>query len=308
MFLIRPAMLVLLLSIAAAAQPVKQSTIANGDESSPSELIGTNSVSYQRTTIDVNNISMRLRNDGLTGLNGKGYYPSRSNITILFNGGLAISGLVNGDIRTAWNVRWPYLVHELLPGRLGDDPNDPLLRFYHVSATDTFGSENYLKWSNAVELGAAFQDLDNDGNYNPWVDRPDILGDYSVWCVYNDGSSLAQRQWLETLPLGIDIQQTVWAYAGSGDLGDILFLRYKLINRSGEFIDSMMFSAWADPQSGYWEDDRVGSSVDRQTSFVYNSGPDNNYGINPPAFGVRLLQGPIIDAPGEVAYSYRGEY
>ncbi|MCK7523175.1 MAG: hypothetical protein MZV64_38640 [Ignavibacteriales bacterium] len=67
----------------------------------------------------------------------------------------------------------------------------------------------------AVDLGADYYDGDNDGTYNPtdkngnglWdadEDRPDLIGDETVWCVYWDGLPYFPAKMEYDLPLGIE--------------------------------------------------------------------------------------------------------
>jgi len=293
LFYLRIAILIFLLPFAVISQPARKFTPPIGDQ----------------VTINVNNIALRIQNNGRTGLNGTSYYPAGSNNTFLFNGGIAITGKVGGEIRSASHIQRPRILRGLRAGRYDDLPTDSIARFYAVTLEDDFGSANYIRWSDAVATGAAYQDLNNDGQYDPFIDRPDLLGDYTYWCVYSDDTPMSWRTTvLGVKPIGVDIRQTVWAYERNDAAGDILFFRYELESRSDTPVDSMLFSVWIDPDIGYWDDDMIGSSIDRQTVFVYNDGIDAVYGNNPPAFGARLLQGPITNAPGEIAYNYRGEF
>ncbi|MDP2362861.1 MAG: hypothetical protein Q8M94_03725, partial [Ignavibacteria bacterium] len=72
-------------------------------------------------------------------------------------------------------------------------------------------------------IGADFYDGHMDGIYDPvdlngngiWdlnEDRPDILGDVTAWCVYNDGVPKELRRFNTIDPLGIEIHQTAFAW------------------------------------------------------------------------------------------------
>lgn len=114
----------------------------------------------------VNNVELPLNNDGSTGESGQGYYPAGSNLTFLYQGGLASSGYVNGDLRCSWMAK-SSLIHEWQPAKWGMDPDDPQARFYTVSINDGPGSPAYLEWAEAVALGADFIDENSDGMYDP---------------------------------------------------------------------------------------------------------------------------------------------
>jgi len=258
--------------------------------------------------VDINNIFLPLQNNGLNGNNGDGHYPNGTNLVFLFQGGLAMSGYVNGDLRTGWMAP-AALCNELQPGSMNQDPQDSTAIFYEVRKTDGFGSANYVSWQNAVEQGADFQDLDGNGVYDPNIDKPDILGDITYWTVFHDSTSASRRTpRLGTLPLEVEIHQTVWALNRFNAYDDMIFFRYRLINKNIAPVDSFYFSHWSDPDIGDIEDDLIGIDVLRQMGYCYNNGFDASYGSNPPAFGVRLLQGPIVSAVGDTAYSFGGDF
>jgi|GEM_PF-2284578 len=259
-------------------------------------------------TIDINNIELHIDNAGSIGLFEGGIYPAGSGLKFLFSAGFGVTGLVNGELRTAWSTRIS-LIDEFKPGPIDAHPLDSLDGIYEVTSADTFGSANYISWEKAVQAGADFQDLNGDGIYNPNFDRPDILGDQTLWTVYNDLTDLAQRTpRLMTSPLNIEVQQTVWGYEATDTKGDMLFFRYRLINRGISDIEQAIITFTADPDIGDFEDDLIGSDVLRQMGYCYNFEEDGVYGTTPPAFGIVLLQGPIIEKPGGIAYRYRGEY
>ena len=161
-------------------------------------------------------------------------------------------------------------------------------------------------------LGAKFYDGDNDGNYEPidlnlngsWdfnEDRPDLQGDQTVWCVYNDGASKENRIY-DIDPQGIEISQSVFASDGNGNMfDDIIFIRYEITNTgtSSDLLDSVYFASMADVDIGDYLDDLAGCDTLEQIGYFFNDGEDDNYGINPPAFFVKQLQGPPVFIPGE---------
>lgn len=180
-------------------------------------------------TLYINNIFLPFMNDGSVAETAQAYYPnpglpvpSGYNLSFLFEGGLAATGYVNGELRASWIVKYNFLAYEWQPGKWGMGPNDPQAKFYRVKQSDGFGSQAYVDWADAVNLGADFQDLNNDGVYDPNIDRPDILGERTSWTVLNDGVETSQR-FFHTLPMGLEIHQTVWALAQYDSLDDIIF-------------------------------------------------------------------------------------
>ncbi len=270
-------------------------------------------------TLFINNIFLPFQNDGSTAEDAQAYFPNPGvpvppgfNQSFLFQGGIAASGYVNGELRASWMAK-ASLIQEFQPGKWGMDPDDPRARFYRVTSDDGPGSPNYVDWAQAVELGADFQDLNGDGVYDPNVDAPDLLGNRVSWTVYNDGTDISIRtDGLQTDPLGLEIHQQVWAFARGDELGNVIFFRYRMINVTNEDIDDLIFSIWTDPDIGEATDDLIGSDIDLSLGYCYNNGADNDgsgpYGNTPPAFGVDFFQGPVVESPGDTAFLFRGPF
>ncbi|MCK6622068.1 MAG: T9SS type A sorting domain-containing protein [Calditrichaceae bacterium] len=255
----------------------------------------------------VNNVELPLNNNGSTGEDGQGYYPAGSNLTFLFSGGMAATGYIDNDLRTAWMAP-ASLIEELQPGKWGMNPNDPSAEFYQVTLDDGPGSLAYLEWADAVSLGADFIDQNGDGMYDPFIDRPALMGYKTLWTVFNDGTTLSQRNRLQTLPIGLEILQTAWAYQHGGPLDDVVFFRWQIINAGNTEIEELIHSIWADPDLGDANDDLIGCDTLLNIGYIYNDGDDVEYGANPPAFGMKLLQGALVDSPGDTAYVFRGVF
>ncbi len=160
-------------------------------------------------------------------------------------------------------------------------------------------SQSWQEWKNAGELGAEFYDGDNDGVYNPvdkngngvWdpnEDKPNIIGDLTIWYVYNDGVPLGNRRF-STPPLGIEIQQKIWGYPTINLLANSIFIRYKITFKgNSEFqnlvkLDSVIFSFVNDFDIDDYLDDLCGTNTLLQSVYGYNEGGDAEYGSNPPA-------------------------
>ncbi|RMH93487.1 MAG: T9SS C-terminal target domain-containing protein [Calditrichaeota bacterium] len=221
-------------------------------------------------------------------------------------GGLATTGLINGQLRASWMAK-ASLIREWQPGSWGMPPEDPLARFYGVSLHDGPGSPAYVEWADAVALGAEFIDLDGDRRYDPGVDRPPLVGEQMFWTVYNDGTPMNVRTpRLGTPPMGLEIHQTVWGFSAPDPLNDVLFFHFRIINVDSGAVDSLIFSIWVDPDLGDYQDDLIGCDSLRNLGYAYNDGDDGIYGPNPPAFGIQVLQGAVVDAPGDTAIVFRG--
>lgn len=238
-------------------------------------------------------------------------------VVFLFSSGFAISGL-EGDSIWSNGVMSASLVEDYIPGNVSSDPKDKKNSLYVLKAEDKPFGNSWQIWKDAVERGAEFYDGDNDGIYNPidknfngiWdrnEDMPMILGDETVWCVYNDGVPDSLKRW-RVPPKDIEVAQTIFTSRETG-LENVMFLRYKLLSKSYIDYDSVYFGFWADPDLGASDDDKVGCDTLLNSEIVYNDGDDWLYDNNPPSFFTTLLQGPIIETSqtSDTAYNRLGE-
>ena len=274
-------------------------------------------------------------------------------IGFLFSAGFFLSGK-NND--TVWSnaVATSSRIEDYQPGNVDSIPYDPRYGIYVMKPSydppnEPFGLY-WQKWRYAVANGADFYDGDGDGLYNPvdlnnngkWdpnEDAPDLIGGITAWCVYNDGVTGEDRAY-DQKPLGIEIQQTVFAF-GFTSYPDrnfdarscTFFVRYKIINtgKVSDELDSVYFGGWADTDLGGsngYADDLAGCDTLQNAGYIYNQGADNSFGVNPPAHFIKILQGPYsfipgetfidinsngkydegIDTPIDTAYNYKGKY
>ncbi|MCZ7610315.1 MAG: T9SS type A sorting domain-containing protein [Ignavibacterium sp.] len=269
--------------------------------------------------LDINNVYMPLNSSGVLANvnvppNGSG--GQFGGQVFLFSGGFFLSGFSNG---TLWAnaVASASLVEDYLQGT-NNDPYNPDAQLYKLRYDDQPFGQSWQDWNDAVALGADFYDGDGNGIYVPedkvgpngepmngqwdsWEDRPDILGDETLWCVYHDGFPSSQRRWNTVEPQGIEIRQSVFAYSSVDELKDIIFIRYRIKN-TGMVADKMTevyFGIWDDPDLGDAQDDLVGCDTLLQSGFTYNDGADPLYGSNPPSFFQSFLEGPRVYIPGE---------
>jgi hypothetical protein len=271
----------------------------------------------------VNNINMPIDNKGIlaaVNIPPDGTLGRFDSIGFLFSGGFLLSGY-DGDSLWANGVATASLIENYLPGNVDSNQYDPRYDLYVNDFYYHF--VNYEEWNRykfAVKNGAEYYDGDGNGIYDPidlngnnrWdpnEDRPDIIGDKTAWCVYNDGE-LNRFRFPNTPPLGIEVHQSVFAYRNynAPQLQNVLFIRYKIINtgKVNSKLDSVYFSAWADPDLGNHEDDLVGCDTLSNSGFLYNDSTDFMYGENPPAFFINLLQGPKSYIPGETFIDNNG--
>ncbi len=129
---------------------------------------------------------------------------------------------------------------------------------------------------------APFFDEDGDALYDP------LAGDYPVvelrgqpsfvpaemtWCVFNDQGGGAVHSISQGKPIGMEIQQTVWAMKSQEHpvLNNTIFTSHKLIYRGLEALDSFSIGMWVDFDLGCYADDYVGCNPALNTFFAYNT-------------------------------------
>ncbi len=253
--------------------------------------------------LDANNLDMVVTNHGsfaydlITG--GAGLtYPKGSTRTAVFAAGPWIGALVNGQARVAVGE----YAQEFTPGPMLDgtfQPDQPDFKTYTIVRGNTTSSD-YLNWPSFQ--GAP---LGPDG-------KPLLLGDVTMWSIYNDADPYLHAAGAGgTMPLGIEIQQTSFAFNRSGPLGNTIYLRFKLINKGSDTLEDAYFSLWSDPDLGGFTDDLVGCDTTLSMGYCYNAtNSDAVYGAEPPAVGFCLLRGPVVavspgvyDTLGMVSFS-----
>lgn len=158
-----------------------------------------------------------------------------------------------------------------------------------------------LDWEEwPVDLGAPYVDVNANGVWDVGVDKPGIaLADQVVWLVINDKDESRVLDLYGSRSIGLELQITLWGYnQPSAALGQLVFKKVKIINKSQYDIDSMFVSQWCDPDLGEAGDDFVGCDTTLSLGYVYNGqSTDANYapfGIAPPAVGYDFFQGPIV--------------
>ncbi len=170
-------------------------------------------------------------------------------------------------------------------------------------------ADNWKNWP--VEAGAPFNDLNNNGIYDPIVDEdgfpiaeqgdyPGILkADQVIWFVVNDLNKDNVMALSGSLPIGLEVQITLWAYETDFiPLAHTLFERFVLVNKSDYFLDSMYVGKYVDIDIGNYADDLVGCDSVLNLGFGYNGNPldreSTKFKVLPASAGHQLLRGPVV--------------
>ncbi len=227
-------------------------------------------------------------------------WPAGSGKTIHFAAGIWIAGMVDGAVRTAaaeFSV-------EFVPGPIAPDgsidPDNPRYKLYIISKADveaatdddpaTQPSDDYLNWPK--DLGAP---VDENGN-------PLLIGNGALWTVFNDADPAAHGNLFNTPPIGVEVQMYLWGFNRLDAFGDMLFLKFTIINKGKNDLDSAFVSLWNDFDLGYAADDFVGVDTTLSLGYGWNDGADRVYGSRAPAIGLDFFQGPIVPSPGDTAF------
>ena len=232
----------------------------------------------------------------------------------------------------------------ILSRGVAQDRNDPSVRIYRIrrdyaiadlrlDASELFGkglssvtdadvaalrgqyAKDWREWPAA--MGAPFYDRDGDGVYTPQfsangnplldgtTDEPGVAnGDMVAWFAINDLDVGAATSLYGSKPIGLETQITIWGYARTDALGDVIFKKYQITYEGtattpdDAVINDMYISQWSDPDLGDAGDDFAGADTDLSLGYVYNGqAQDSHYtsfGLAPPAAGYDFLQGPIV--------------
>ncbi len=278
---------------------------------------------------NINQISTFIYRDGIgdinTNWNSGLFYPKGTGKTAVYSSGLLWGGKVNGQIRTGGSAyRTGLKPGKILDNGTAEDTNSPDVRVFRVRrdyTTADLSMEAADEGKSAKEIydqykkdwnewpasnGAPYEDVDGDGRYVPTVDHPGVLGaDQTLWFVANDLDSNQTKDLYGALPFGIEMQTTVWGYQGLAPMGNIIFKKYLLINKSKNDFKEMYLGIWSDPDLGDAGDDYVGCDTTLDLGYVYNAKSKDAvyYPLNPPSVGFCLLRGPIVNGgPKDVAY------
>ena len=285
--------------------------------------------------IDANRVNMFVTNlgrfaaDGGTG-NGGLLWPRGSSQSAVYASGLWLGGKVNGQVRVTVadysteygpgaivggspeaQYAWHH-VYKVVPWRGSASDTALVMRSAaELTADPTLDPVAHHGWTEyatrAASYGAPMRMWRLPNTDTPQagdsidVRGPDVIGDQMLWAVYNDGDAARHANVAgSSPPLGVEVQQTMFAFAQSENLRNTVFVRFRIIDSGTNTIDSLFVSLWADPDLGGAADDYVGCDTTRALGFCYNaSASDNVYGVPPPAVGYTLLRGPVDRVSGD---------
>jgi hypothetical protein len=243
---------------------------------------------------DINNISTYIRNNGSfnrdPGTGNAGFkWPKTGSFTAIYASGIWMGAKELNTVRCAI-AEYSY---EYSAGPVGANQNDPQWKVYKIKKGDNaLTNSDYANWISAG--GPALRNynntadsLDASGNQIPL-----LIGDGMVFAIFNDADTTSHKT-LHTLPIGVEVQLTAWAFNRSDALGNSIFYNWKIINKSGNRLDSTYVCVWCDADVGSnGTVDYDGCDTTLGLGYTYN-GAQSDY-PNGAAVGFDFLQGPIV--------------
>jgi len=275
--------------------------------------------------IAANEIKMWISNRGNGShdpiADGSGFYwpgGNCANISSVFEDGFVYGGIIDGNINVNGSTyRQGWLPGNILEDGTASDPSDPLFKTWKIkkdwesllpSPIKDEYEFNFNNWP--VEYGAPWIDVDGNGIFIRNVDKPKFIGDEVLFHVSNDLDPEATSFVYGSQPIGLEFHVTVWAHNTADFLKDVVFKKYAMINKSVRTIENMFFSYWTDDDLGFADDDFVGCDSVLNLAYTYNGENDDDdyYGINPPAVGHMIVQGPIVPGSDQDSAKYNNKW
>ncbi len=157
--------------------------------------------------------------------------------------------------------------------------------------------KDWAEWP--ADKGAPFNDINKDRIYEPSIDIPGIPGaSQTIWISYDDSRS---ADIYGSPPIGLDVQETYWAYNDDSTQNDVIYKNVKIIykglttSKPDSRIDSMYITEFSDVDIGWYVYNFVGCDTLLNLGYGYKptySDPYySKYSLAPPAVGHTFLQG-----------------
>jgi hypothetical protein len=279
------------------------------------------------TKFNINNVSTFFGNDGISDLSTTGdsgfQFPIGSGKTVFYESGFVYGGdFPKADGTKEFRISGSTYNRGQVPGRILPDGSReastlPHVRIYRVRPDYKDPQADYSKeimdegltkdqiyaqydkdWKEwPAQYGAPYKDVDGIAGYDPNKDIPGVPGaDQTIWFVNNDTDPTQAQKLYGSEGLTMEMQATIFGYNQQNALGDGLFRKYLLINKSGKEITDFYVCMWSDPDlGGDAGDDFAGVDTLLSLGYIYNGDDsDPSYGQYIPASGFDFMQGPIV--------------
>ncbi len=277
-------------------------------ESLQSDIIFSTNISdtTKITRLNINNISTSFTNNGLSDQNLDQFYAFIFHkdlyLETFYWTGFLWGGKIDGEVRVG-GTTYRSGIKPAGDGNIYRVRRDYINGDVSTEIRENEGTEEEIRakykhdWDNwPASEGAPYEDLNNNGSYEPEIDIPGIPNaDQTIWFKANDFDTTQTKYLYGSLPMGIELQATYWAYHRDSSLDNMIFRKYKIINRSTREIKQMYCSIFTDPDIGHVGNDYVGYDWVNSLAYVYNSSDvDEALNYPPHSAGFCLLKGPTV--------------
>ena len=291
-----------------------------GNRKSSKPNLSKANINPAQSVMNINNITSWVGQDGfhdwVVASSWNGAYPKGASVGAIFAEGIVWGGKVsdggsqlvrvNGNtygtgcapITRVFRVRPDYATGDLSSDAASffDKPLGSVTESDIQQIRDQYATD-WAEWP--ADEGALYKDVNENGQYDPDVDVPGIPGAaQTLFVKYDDSKSTANYG---SIPIGLEVSETYWAYAYSGALGNVIYKKVDIVytgtptSAPNSRVDSMFIVQWADSDLGNAGDDFAGCDTSLNLGYSYNSSAiDATYesaGYVPPAIGYDFLQG-----------------
>jgi len=255
---------------------------------SSTALTDTGIVEYKTETAG-NRIRFWQKNQGSIGYRASELYfgmeyPSGSNYSLVYAGGLWFGGLkkgISGNPDTVTIGNCEFTETEFQPGRiLNNGPFGTLIsENYHQNQTFFALPENYTNWPESAPHTTLGQPLQLSGK--------------DTWTVFNDlDTSLLDDYYALSPGLGVEIQRQTFQFTHY-PFNHAVLVRYRILNKSNKQYDSCYVGFFNDPDVGAnSSEDLLTVNPGLSLMTVFNDTVNN---LDPfhSACGILIMQGPL---------------
>src|SRR3990172_9177603 len=239
-------------------------------------------------TVDGNRIFNYINNLGAwcTHNNPVGFgmqWPGESGHSVDFASGVWVAGTVGGETRTAAaEFTYEFQPGHILPNGSPSSPDDANAQILKINKADLLdeGTSNpdYDLWINyANSLGApVMKAVDGSDSLSVNGKRiPALIGHQILWMVFNDPNPAVHGVLFQTSPIGLEVQSTVWTFNRPDEFGDMMFMKFLLVNKGSNDLEDAYIGLWFDIDMGDANDDLVFCdttlSLDRKSTRLNSS-------------------------------------
>jgi len=170
----------------------------------------------------------------------------------------------------------------------------------------------YATGSGGVPLSVAtdeapFADLNGNGLYEPLLgEYPDFPGEEAVWWVFSDNGPTHNQS--NGMPVGIEVQTLAYAYKRNTLIDNVIYYKYKIINRSAHVYNNFRVSQWTDMRLGFQNNNYIGFDSSHRMGISYKAEPDDGASVGNPrgSYGTHIPMCGIswVSLPGDSAGYY----